>query len=105
MHGIVDEFTILPDLLAGEVQASDLARDVQVDAVSRGMKVLSSNNENNQVYGIFGGNYGDGEFFQSLFGCLSRCFWVPHEPLLDFQNGQKLPEIILFGFPFAFLHF
>ena len=60
----VEQFTRLSLLLAGEVQASDLARDSQVDAVNRGMKVLSSNNENNQVYGMFGGNYGDGEFFQ-----------------------------------------
>ena len=59
----VEQFTRLSLLLAGEVQASDLARDVQVDALNRGMKVISSNNENNQVYGIFGGIY-QGEFVQ-----------------------------------------
>ena len=43
--------------MAGEVQGADLSRDVQVTAVDRGMKVVSSNNENNQSYGFFGGTY------------------------------------------------
>ena len=61
-----EQFTRLSLLLAGEVQGSDLARDVWQDALSRGMRVVSSNNENNQVYGIFGGNYlsTGNEFFQ-----------------------------------------
>ena len=43
--------------MAGEVQGSDLSREVQVDAKAAGMKVVSSNNENNQSYGFFGGTY------------------------------------------------
>jgi ABC-type transport system substrate-binding protein len=52
-----EQFTRLSQLLAGEVQGADLAREVQVDALNAGMKIISSNNENNQSYGIFGGNY------------------------------------------------
>ena len=52
-----EQFTRLSMLLAQEVQGSDLAREVQVDALNAGMKVLSSNNENNQSFGIFGGSY------------------------------------------------
>jgi len=52
-----EQFTRLSLLLAGEVQGSDLARDVYPDAFSRGMTVVSSNNENNQSFGFFGGNW------------------------------------------------
>ena len=52
-----EQFTRLSLLLAGEVQGSDLSREVQVDAKAAGMKVVSSNNENNQSYGFFGGTY------------------------------------------------
>ncbi len=52
-----EQVTRLSQLLAGEVQAADLSRDVQVTAIDQGMKVLSSNNENNQSYGFFGGTY------------------------------------------------
>ena len=52
-----EQFTRLSALLAGEVQGADLSREVQVDAKARGMKVVSSNNENNQSYGFFGGTY------------------------------------------------
>jgi len=52
-----EQFTRLSLLLAGEVQGADLARDVWPDAFSRGMAVVSSNNENNQSYGFFGGAY------------------------------------------------
>ena len=52
-----EQFTRLSMLLAGEVQGADLSREVQVDAKARGMKVVSSNNENNQSYGFFGGTY------------------------------------------------
>jgi peptide/nickel transport system substrate-binding protein len=62
-----EQFTRLSLLLAGEVQGSDLSRDVYQDAFSRGMKVVSSNNENNQSFGFFGGNWlsTDNEFFQA----------------------------------------
>jgi ABC-type transport system substrate-binding protein len=62
-----EQFTRLSLLLAGEVQGSDLSRDVYPDALGRGMKVLSSNNENNQSFGLFGGQwmsspeFGDGK--------------------------------------------
>ncbi len=52
-----EQFTRLSMLLAGEVQGADLSREVQVDAKARGMKVVSSNNKNNQSYGFFGGTY------------------------------------------------
>ena len=52
-----EQFTRLSMLLASEVQGADLSREVQVDAKARGMKVVSSNNENNQSYGFFGGTY------------------------------------------------
>ena len=52
-----EQFTRLSLLLAGEVQGSDLARDVQVDALNAGMTVVSSNNQNNQSFGFFGGSY------------------------------------------------
>ena len=52
-----EQFTRLSLLLAGEVQGSDLSRDVYPDALGRGMKVVSSNNENNQSFGFFGGNW------------------------------------------------
>ena len=52
-----EQFTRLAMLLSKEVQGSDLAREVQVDALNAGMKIVSSNNENNQVYGFLGGNY------------------------------------------------
>ena len=52
-----EQFTRLSQLLAKEVQGADLAREVQVDALNAGMRVVSSNNENNQSYGIFGGSY------------------------------------------------
>ena len=52
-----EQFTRLSMLLAGEVQGADLAREVQVDALDAGMKIVSSNNENNQSFGIFGGSY------------------------------------------------
>ena len=52
-----EQFTRLSQLLAGEVQGADLAREVQPQAIQSGMKVVSSNNENNQSYGIFGGSY------------------------------------------------
>ena len=52
-----EQVTRLSQLLAGEVQAADLSRDVQLTAIDQGMKVLSSNNENNQSYGFFGGTY------------------------------------------------
>ena len=52
-----EQFTRLSLLLAGEVQGSDLGRDVWQDALGRGMKVVSSNNENNQSFGWFGGAY------------------------------------------------
>ena len=60
-----EQFTRLSLLLAGEVQGSDLSRDVYPDALGRGMKVVSSNNENNQSFGFFGGNWlsTDNEFF------------------------------------------
>ncbi len=53
----IEQFTRLASLLAGEVQGADLSREVQVDAKDQGMKVVSSNNENNQSYGFFGGTY------------------------------------------------
>jgi len=62
-----EQFTRLSLLLAGEVHGSDLSRDVYPDALGRGMKVVSSNNENNQSFGLFGGQwmsspeYGDGK--------------------------------------------
>ena len=52
-----EQFTRLSQLLAREVQAADLAREVQPQAIESGMKIVSSNNENNQSYGIFGGSY------------------------------------------------
>jgi len=52
-----EQFTRLSLLLAGEVQGADLSRDVYTDALGRGMKVLSSNNENNQSFGLFGGQW------------------------------------------------
>jgi peptide/nickel transport system substrate-binding protein len=52
-----EQFTRLSQLLAGEVQGADLSREVQVDAKNGGMRVVSSNNENNQSYGFFGGTY------------------------------------------------
>ena len=52
-----EQFTRLSQLLAGEVQGADLSREVQVDAKNAGMRVVSSNNENNQSYGFFGGTY------------------------------------------------
>ena len=52
-----EQFTRLSLLLAGEVQGSDLARDVQIDAFNAGMTVVSSNNENNQSFGFFGGSF------------------------------------------------
>ena len=52
-----EQFTRLSMLLAGEVQGADLAREVQVDALNAGMRIVSSNNENNQSFGIFGGSY------------------------------------------------
>ena len=52
-----EQVTRLSQLLAGEVQGADLSRDVQITAIDRGMKVVSSNNENNQSYGFFGGTY------------------------------------------------
>ena len=52
-----EDFTRLAQLLAGEVQGADISRDLQVQAVEDGMKVISSNNENNQSYGFFGGTY------------------------------------------------
>ncbi len=52
-----EDFTRLAQLLAGEVQGADISRDLQVQATGEGMKVLSSNNENNQSYGFFGGTY------------------------------------------------
>ena len=60
-----EQFTRLSLLLAGEVQGSDLSRDVYPDAFNRGMKVVSSNNQNNQSFGFFGGNFmsTDNEFF------------------------------------------
>ena len=59
-----EQFTRLSLLLAGEVQASDVAKDVWEDAFSRGMRVISSNNENNQSYGFFPSYLSTGnEFF------------------------------------------
>jgi peptide/nickel transport system substrate-binding protein len=59
-----EQFTRLSLLLAGEVQASDVAKDVWQDALSRGMRVVSSNNENNQSYGFFPSYLSTGnEFF------------------------------------------
>ncbi len=52
-----EQFTRLSQLLAGEVQGADLAREVQPQAINAGMTVVSSNNENNQSYGIFGGSF------------------------------------------------
>ena len=52
-----EQFTRLSQLLAGEVQGADLAREVQPQAIQAGMKIVSSNNENNQNYGMFGGIY------------------------------------------------
>ena len=52
-----EDFTRLAQLLAGEVQGADISRDLQAQAKDEGMKVLSSNNENNQSYGFFGGTY------------------------------------------------
>ena len=52
-----EQFTRLSLLLAGEVQGSDLARDVQIDAFDAGMTVVSSHNENNQSFGFFGGSF------------------------------------------------
>ena len=52
-----EQFTRLSLLLAGEVQGSDLAREVQIDAFNAGMTVVSSNNENNQSFGFFGGSF------------------------------------------------
>ena len=61
-----EQFTRLSLLLAGEVQGSDLARDVQIDALDAGMTVVSSNNENNQSFGFLGGNWlsTGNEYFQ-----------------------------------------
>ncbi len=52
-----EQFTRLSLLLAGEVHGSDLARDVWQDAFDRVMKVVSSNNANNQTFGFFGGSW------------------------------------------------
>ncbi len=52
-----EQFTRLSQLLAGEVQGADLAREVQPQAIEAGMRIISSNNENNQSFGIFGGIY------------------------------------------------
>ena len=52
-----EQFTRLSQLLAGEVQGADLAREVQPQAIESGMRIVSSNNENNQSFGIFGGIY------------------------------------------------
>jgi len=62
----VEQFTRLSLLLAGEVQGSDLARDVRQQAFDRGMIVVGSNNENNQSFGFFGGSFldTDNEYFQ-----------------------------------------
>ena len=52
-----EQSTRLALLLAGQVQGSDLARDVQVDAMHAGMTVVSSHNPTYQSFGFFGGTY------------------------------------------------
>ena len=54
---VPEQFTRLAQLLSKEIQGADLAREVQVDALDRGYRNLSSNNENNQSFGFFGGTY------------------------------------------------
>ena len=63
---VPEQFTRLAQLLSKEIQGADLAREVQVDALARGYKNVSSNNENNQSFGFFGGTYlsTDNPYFQ-----------------------------------------
>ena len=63
---VPEQFTRLAQLLSKEIQGADLSREVQVDALERGYKNVSSNNENNQSFGFFGGTYlnTDNPYFQ-----------------------------------------
>jgi len=105
-----EQFTRLSLLLAGEVQGADLGRDVWEDAISRGMKVVSSNNENNQSFGWFGGaflNTGN-EFYQGelpfhnvkVREALNRA--IDREAIIDtIFLGQATPVIVPAFAPFT----
>ena len=105
-----EQFTRLSLLLAGEVQGADLGRDVWEDAISRGMRVVSSNNENNQSFGWFGGaflNTGN-EFYQGelpfhnvkVREALNRA--IDREAIIDtIFLGQATPVIVPAFAPFT----
>ena len=105
-----EQFTRLSLLLAGEVQGSDLGRDVWEDAFSRGMTVVSSNNENNQSFGWFGGAYLNtgNEFYQGeipfhdvrVREALNRA--IDRQAIIDtIFLGQATPVIVPAFAPFT----
>lgn len=57
MKWVPDETTRLSQLIAGEIHAAELGRDVAASAVGQGMEVIASQNENMQRYVPFGGLY------------------------------------------------
>ena len=52
-----DPLTRLALIVSQKVQGADLPRRFQVDAKARDLKVISSNNETNQSFGVFGGSF------------------------------------------------
>ena len=105
-----EQFTRLSLLLAGEVQGSDLARDVQPDALDAGMTVVSSNNENNQSFGFFGGSWlsTDNEYYEGelpwhdvrVREAMNRA--IDREAILDaIYFGQGTPVIVPAFAPFT----
>ena len=52
-----DPLTRLALIVSQKVQGADLSRRFQVDAKARDLKVISSNNETNQSFGVFGGSF------------------------------------------------
>ncbi len=53
-----ETLTRLALILSQKVQGADLSRSfLQVDAEARDFKVISSNNETNQTFGVFGGSF------------------------------------------------
>lgn len=57
MRWVPDETTRLSQLIAGEIHAAELGRDVAASAVATGMEVIASQRENMQRYVPFGGLY------------------------------------------------
>ena len=52
-----EDFTRQALLLSGRVQGANLSRELRQGARASGMKIVSSNNQNNMTIGIFGGMY------------------------------------------------